>query len=75
MKLVIRECNNGKVLSVVETITIAPVVNSTVTTIDGIYEICEMGFDYTKGHVTAYTYNYTHDPVEEYNDKGEIIPS
>ncbi len=75
MKLIIRESQYGKVLSAVQNITIAPIKGSTVTTNDGIYEIDEIGFDYVKNHVNVYSTEYNHDPVELYNDFGNIIPS
>lgn len=73
MKLVIRDHELGKILSVVFDITIAPAAKSTVTTEDGIYEIFDVAFDYKNGHVNAYTMQYDHDPVEYYTNTAELI--
>ena len=75
MKLVVRDSNFSlNVLSVVPSITIAPVLNSTVSTSDGIFNICEVAFDYVRNEVTVYAADGydLRAGCEEYDQEGNI---
>lgn len=67
MKLVIRT-NDNKVLSVVPSVTIAPVTGSTVTTTDGVFIIVEVAFDYVRNEITVYSRKYDLDEEAEQYD-------